>query len=126
MYSTTDARAEITAYMRQMQPLIDLWSQIDRQASSELTAMPMRLMMGAHIEHLQSLYRGALHLPVPPRCRRAHAAFLAAIGAAIDAYLATSEVRSDDAAHTSLLGAMHAFHTWSAEVARIAPQTVSQ
>lgn len=121
MQPTRAQHREIAAYLQRMQPLIDLWSHVDRQVSHELTAMPMRRMMGAHIEHLQSLYRGALNLSIPAPCRRAHMAFLAAIGATIDAYLATSEYRGDDRAQTVLLDAMSAYHTWRSEVARLAP-----
>ncbi len=121
MQQTCKPRTEIDAYLCQMQPLVDLWSHIDRQVVSELTAMPLRLMMGVHVEHLQSLYRGALRLDVPLQCSRAHAAFLAAVGATINAYLATAEVRSDDHAHATLLGAIKSYHTWRSEVARLQP-----
>ncbi|MBC8160449.1 MAG: hypothetical protein H7Z42_04445 [Roseiflexaceae bacterium] len=112
---------EVNRYLHQMQPLVDLWAHVTRQATSELTAMPLRRMMGAHVEHLQALYRGALALPAPARCRIAHYAFLAAIGTTIDAYLATAEQRSDDRAHAALLDAMHAHHTWRAEINRLSP-----
>ena len=113
------SRSEISIYMSQMQPLTDLWSQVTRQAVSELTGMPMRRMMGAHIEHLQALYRGASALPVPAQCQRAHTAFLAAIGTTIDAYLVTAEQRNDEAAFATLVGAMGAYHEWRVEVNRL-------
>lgn len=124
MQPTRAPHAEIATYLRRMQPLIDLWSHVDRQASQELTSMPMRRMMGAHIEHLQSLYRGALNLSIPAPCRRAHTAFLAAIGATIDAYLATSELRGDDQAQAMLLDAIGAYYKWRSEVAQLAPPDV--
>lgn len=117
----SSTRAEVADYLQRMQPLIDLWSHVTRQAVSEMTTMPLRRMMGAHIEHLQSLYCGARELTVPPLCRRAHDAFLAAIGASIDAYLATAESRHDEQAHEIFLSAMHAYHDWRAEVAELMP-----
>lgn len=117
------SRSEISIYLNQMQPLTDLWSQVTRQAVSELTGMPMRRMMGAHIEHLQALYRGASALPVPAQCQRAHTAFLAAIGTTIDAYLATAEQRNDEAAFATFVGAMGAYNQWRVEVNRLMPST---
>ena len=114
-------RSEVNNYLRQMQPLTDLWAYVTRQATSELMGMPLHRMMGAHIEHLQALYRGALALPAPVPCRRAHRAFLAAIGATIDAYLATAELRSDEQAHAILIDAIHAHHTWRSEIAQLTP-----
>ena len=121
MPNAAASRAEISTYLNQMQPLTDLWSQVTRQAVNELTAMPMRRMMGAHIEHLQSLYRGALALPVPTPCQRAHEAFLAAIGTTIDAYLATAETRADEAALVTFVNAMGAYHRWRIEIGRLMP-----
>lgn len=121
MYPCSSPRADVVDYLQKMQPLIDLWSLVTRQAVDEITAMPMRRMMGAHIEHLQALYRGALALPVPGPCRRAHIAFLAAVGATIDAYLATAEQRGDDHDHATLLGAMRAYNEWRSEVALLSP-----
>lgn len=114
--------AEVENYLRKMQPLIDLWSHITRQAVNEMTTMPMRAMMGAHIEHLQSLYRGALELPVPAPCQRAHTAFLNAVGTSIDAYLATAEARRDEETHATFLSALRAYGDWRAEVARLSPE----
>ena len=121
MQPASTSRVEVAAYLRQMQPLIDLWSHITRQMVNELTSMPMRRMMGAHVEHLQSLYRGALDLTVPAGCRPAHKAFLAAIGTTIDAYLATAEQSGNEQDHQTMLGAIRAYHFWRSEVARLAP-----
>ena len=126
MHNLAENQSHVSTYLGQMQPLTDLWSHVTRQAVSELTAMPLRRMMGAHIEHLQSLYRGALALPVPPECQRAHAAFLAAIGTTIDAYLATAETRADEAALATFIGAMGAYHRWRIEVGRLMPPPPNQ
>ncbi len=119
MLSVRLATADVATYFRALQPLIDLWSLVTQHATHEITNMPTRRMMGAHVEHLQSLYQGALLLPVPTQCSQAHSAFLKLIRSTIAAYLATAEQIGDDQAHVMFLSAMSAFAEWRTEVASL-------